>query len=87
MRVIRDEAQLRRLNPGEVLVCPGTHSTWAIVFGRAAALVTDHGGMLSHPSIVAREHGIPAVVGTGRATSTLVDGQIVTVDGGTGRVV
>jgi pyruvate,water dikinase len=86
VRVIRDEADLGRLEPGEVLVCPSTHSTWALVFARAAALVTDHGGMLAHPAIVAREHGIPAVVGTGRATSTLVDGQVVTVDGGAGRV-
>ena len=51
-----------------------------------AELVTDHGGALSHPSIVAREFGIPAVVGTGCATAKLVTGQSVTVDGTTGRV-
>jgi phosphohistidine swiveling domain-containing protein len=86
VRVIRHEAELARLEAGEVLVCPSTHSSWAIAFARAAALVTDHGGMLSHPSIVAREYGIPAVVGTGTATASLVDGQVVTVDGTTGRV-
>jgi pyruvate,water dikinase len=57
-----------------------------VVFGQAGALVTDGGGMLSHPSIIAREHGIPAVVATGCATSRLRDGQTVTVDGITGRV-
>jgi pyruvate,water dikinase len=86
VRVIRHEAELPRLEPGEVLVCPSTHSSWSVAFARAAALVTDHGGMLAHPAIVAREYGIPAVVGTGVATTTLVDGQTVTVDGTTGRV-
>lgn len=86
VRVIRSEAELGRLEPGEVLVCPSTHSSWAVVFGRAAALVTDHGGMLSHPAIIAREYDIPAVVGVGTATSCLIDGQRVTVDGTTGRV-
>jgi pyruvate,water dikinase len=50
------------------------------------ALVTDGGGILSHPAIIAREHGIPAVVGTGNATKVLKDGQRVTVDGGRGVV-
>jgi pyruvate,water dikinase len=86
VRVIRHEAELSALEPGEILVCPSTHSSWSVAFARAAALVTDHGGMLAHPAIVAREYGIPAVVGTGVATSSLVDGQTVTVDGTTGRV-
>lgn len=86
VRVIRNESELSRLEPGEILVCPSTHSSWAVVFARAAALVTDHGGMLSHPAIVAREYGIPAVLGTLRATSLLADGQVVIVDGTTGRV-
>jgi pyruvate,water dikinase len=86
VRVIRHEAELADLQPGEVLVCPSTHSSWAIAFARAAALVTDHGGMLAHPAIVAREFGIPAVVGTGMATTSMVNGQVVTVDGTTGRV-
>ena len=86
VRVISTEAELGRLQQGDVLVCPTTHSGWTVVFGRAGALVTDGGGMLSHPAIIAREHTIPAAVATGRATSTLQDGQIVTVDGATGRV-
>jgi rifampicin phosphotransferase len=86
VRVIRHEAELSSLEPGEILVCPSTHSSWSVAFARAAALVTDHGGMLAHPAIVAREYAIPAVVGTGIATSSLVDGQTVTVDGTTGRV-
>lgn len=84
--VVRGEAELPRLRPGEVLVCPTTHSIWAVVFGRAGALVTDSGGMLSHPAILAREYDMPAVVAAGRATSLLIDGQIVTVDSTTGRV-
>ena len=86
VRVIRCEEELTQLQPREILVCPSTHSSWAIVFARAAALVTDHGGALAHPSIVAREYGIPAVVGTGCATTQLTTGQLVTVDGTTGRV-
>lgn len=85
-RVIRSEDELARLQPGDVLVCPTTHSSWTVVFGQAGALVTDGGGMLSHPAIIAREHGVPAVLATGNATSLIADGQIVTVDGGTGVV-
>ena len=85
-RVIKTEAELDRLQPGDVLVCPTPHSSWTVVFGQAGALVTDGGGMLSHPSIIAREHNIPAVVSTGCATTTLRDGQTVTVDGIAGRV-
>lgn len=86
VRVIRGEDELPRFEAGEVLVCPSTHSSWAVVFARAAAVVTDHGGVLSHPAIVAREYGIPAVVGTGSATTQLRDGQMVCVDGAAGRV-
>lgn len=86
VRVIRGEDELPRFEAGEILVCPSTHSSWAVVFARAAAVVTDHGGVLSHPAIVAREYGIPAVVGTGKATAQLRDGQMVCVDGAAGRV-
>jgi pyruvate,water dikinase len=86
VRVIRGEDELPRFEAGEILVCPSTHSSWAVVFARAAAVVTDHGGVLSHPAIVAREYGIPAVVGTGSATTRLRDGQMVCVDGAAGRV-
>lgn len=85
-RIIKTEADLERLRAGDVLVCPTTHSSWTVVFGLAGALVTDGGGMLSHPAIIAREHGIPAVLGTAVATSKLRDGDQVRVDGNTGRV-
>lgn len=86
VRVVRSEADVHQLQPGEVLVCPITTPAWSPLFAVAGALVTDHGGVLSHASIVARENGLPAVVGTGSATSTLVDGQEVTVDGTAGTV-
>ena len=81
-----NEAELAKVRPGDVLVCPTTHSSWSVVFSHIGALVTDGGGILAHPAIIAREHDIPAVLATGRATSTLSDGQIVTVDGTGGRV-
>jgi pyruvate,water dikinase len=63
-----------------------TQPAWSVVFPNLGAVVTDAGGMLSHPAIIAREHGIPAVVGTGDATKVLKDGQRVTVDGTRGIV-
>jgi pyruvate,water dikinase len=86
VRVVRSTADLSKLRTGEVLVCPTTSSAWMIVFQRAGALVTDGGSMLSHTAIVAREHGLPAVVGTGRATTMLKDGDEVIVDGNRGTV-
>lgn len=86
VRVISRATDFGRLQPGEVLVCPTTDPAWTVLFGIAGALITDGGGVLSHAAIVAREYAIPAVVGTGGATRTLRDGQIVTVDGSTGQV-
>ncbi len=85
-RVVRSLADFDRLLPGDVLVAPATTPAWTPLFARAAAVVSDTGGMASHASQVAREYGIPAVVGLGDATSRLSDGQVVTVDGGAGRV-
>jgi pyruvate,water dikinase len=59
---------------------------WSVLFNNVGALVTDTGGLLSHPAIIAREFAVPAVVATGNATSLLSDGQTITVDGGTGRI-
>jgi pyruvate,water dikinase len=59
---------------------------WSVLFSRIGALVTDSGGILSHPAIIAREYGVPAVVATGNATAVLRDGQQVTVDGDAGSV-
>ena len=71
---------------GEVLVAPLTNPDWMPAVRRAAALVTDSGGVTCHAAIVARELGVPAVVGTRSGTRTLHDGDEVTVDGNTGRV-
>ena len=86
VRIVHSDRQFGSIQPGDVLVCPITTPAWSLNFGRIGALVTDAGGALSHAAIVAREHGIPAVVATGRATSDLSDGQMVTVDGAAGTV-
>jgi pyruvate,water dikinase len=86
VRVIRDPADSGRLRSGDVLVCPYTNPAWTPLFQRAAAVVVDTGGIGSHAAIVAREYGIPAVMGSATGTSVLTDGQVVTVDGDTGLV-
>jgi phosphohistidine swiveling domain-containing protein len=86
VRVIREPAEFGALRGGDVLVCPYTNPTWTSLFQRAAAVVVDSGGIGSHAAIVAREYGMPAVMGTGNGTTVLVDGQQITVDGDTGRV-
>ena len=86
VRVVRGHADLGRLQPGEVLVCGVTTPAWATMFGLAGAIVADGGGVLSHAAIAAREHGLPAVLGTGTATIDLTDGQVVRVDGTSGTV-
>ncbi len=86
VRVVMGEHEFHKIVPGDVVVCPSTSPVWSIVFPSIGALVTDNGGVLSHPAIIAREHGIPAVVGTGNATDVLEDGQCVTVDGDAGVV-
>jgi pyruvate,water dikinase len=84
-RVILDPTGAR-LEPGEVLVAPSTDPGWTPLFMTAGALVMEMGGMMSHGSIVAREYGIPAVVGVPGATSAIRTGQPVTVDGANGLV-
>ena len=86
VKIVRDSSQFETLEEGEILVAPLTAPAWADLFSRAAAVVTDVGNALAHASIVAREYGIPAVVGCGDATSRLRNGQLVTVDGSTGNV-
>ena len=86
VRVIRGAQQFDELQPGEILVAPLTAPAWSQLFTRAAAVVTDVGSAASHASIIAREYGIPAVVGCGDATARLRTGMRVTVDGGTGNV-
>jgi rifampicin phosphotransferase len=86
VRIVRSDRDFGSIRPGDVLVCPITTPAWSLNFSRIGALVTDAGGALSHAAIVAREHGLPAVVATGRATTVLRDGQLVTVDGAAGTV-
>jgi pyruvate,water dikinase len=85
-RVILSLAEAGRLQAGEVLVARTTLPQWTPLFARAAAIVTDAGGVLSHCAIVAREYGLPAVVGTRTATQRLRDGQLLEVDGTAGVV-
>ena len=86
MRVVRDPAAFGSLLPGEVLVAPYTNPSWTPLFTRAAAVVVDTGAAMSHAAIVAREYGVPAVMGTGDGTRRLSDGQWVRVDGSRGQV-
>jgi pyruvate,water dikinase len=86
VRVITGPDQFSTLRPGEVLVCAATNPSWTPLFQRAAAVVVDHGGLASHAAIVAREYGVPAVMGTGVGTGVLSTGQLVEVNGDTGTV-
>ena len=86
VRVVRGPDDFDELLAGEILVAPLTAPAWTPLFARAAAVVTDIGSAAAHASIIAREYGIPAVVGCGDATSRLRTGMRVTVDGSTGNV-
>ena len=85
-RVVRDVNEIGTVQQGEVLVCPVTAPSWGPVFPKIAAAVSDIGGMMSHAAIVAREYGLPAVVGTGHATKLIKTGDRVRVDGDNGTV-
>jgi pyruvate,water dikinase len=85
-RVIMSPAELDQVQAGEVLVCPITAPSWAPVFTKIAAAVSDIGGIMAHAAIVSREYGLPAVVGTGFGTKSIQTGQRVRVDGGKGLV-
>ncbi|MFO7156560.1 MAG: phosphoenolpyruvate synthase [Pseudomonadota bacterium] len=87
VRVLRSPREGRELTPGEILVAPMTTPDWVPFMRRAAAIVTDSGGSTSHAAIVSRELGLPCIVGTRKATTTLKTGELVTVDGGAGVVV
>jgi len=85
-RVPRDVNEIGTIRDGEILVCPVTAPSWGPVFGKIKAAVSDIGGTMSHAAIVAREYGMPAVVGTGQATKRIKTGQRVRVDGDRGVV-
>jgi len=85
-RVVKSVEEIGRLQKGDILVCQVTNPTWAPIFQKIAGAVSDIGGSMSHAAIVAREFSLPAVVGTGTATSRIRDGQRIRVDGGRGIV-
>jgi pyruvate,water dikinase len=85
-RVVRDVNEIGSVQQGEVLVCSVTAPSWAPVFPKISAAVSDIGGMMSHAAIIAREYGLPAVVGTGHATKQIKTGDRVRVDGDNGTV-
>ena len=85
-RVVMSLDQADKLAPGDILVCPMTMPAWTALFGIAAAVVADAGGVLSHCAIVAREYGLPCVAGTKVGTALIKDGMRVRVDGGAGTV-
>ncbi|MFA5992801.1 MAG: phosphoenolpyruvate synthase [Candidatus Pacearchaeota archaeon] len=86
VKIIMNLNELNKVQKGDILVTEMTNPDMVVTMQRAAAIVTDEGGITSHAAIVSREMGIPAVVGTEKATKTLKDGQVITVDGFNGRV-
>jgi phosphohistidine swiveling domain-containing protein len=85
-RVVRSVEEIRLVRDGEILVCGSTSPAWAPIFSKIKATVTDVGGVMSHAAIVCREYGLPAVVGTGRASTQIRTGQMIRVDGSRGVV-
>ncbi|HZM40729.1 MAG TPA: PEP-utilizing enzyme, partial [Acidimicrobiales bacterium] len=85
-RVVRSLNEATDLEDGEIMVCEMTLPPWVPVFSVAGAIVTDTGGVLCHTAIVAREFGVPAVVGTDTGTTVIQTGQTITVDGTKGLV-
>ena len=85
-RVVLRPEQLGELQQGEILVAPSTSTSWTPVFGKIAAAVLDSGGIMCHAAIVAREYGLPAVIGTGSATKRIKTGDRLRVDADAGIV-
>jgi pyruvate, water dikinase len=85
-RVVFDAEDIGDVREGEILVAPITAPSWAPVFSKIKATVTDIGGLMSHAAIVCREYGVPAVTGTGKATESIRNGDMIRVDGNTGKV-
>ena len=85
-RLVRSVDEFDQVQDGEILVCQMTNPAWVVLFTRIGGLVTDAGGVASHPAVVAREFGLPAVVGTSVATKLIATGDRVRVNGATGIV-
>jgi pyruvate,water dikinase len=84
--LVKSPNEFDKIKPGDILVCRMTSPAWITVFPKIRGLVTDAGGMLSHPAIVSREFGIPAVIGTGISTQVIKNGQHIRVNGSKGIV-
>jgi phosphohistidine swiveling domain-containing protein len=85
-RIVLGPDDFGRVRPGDIIVAPSSNPSWVPLFTIAGGLVTNTGGVLSHAAVVAREFDLPAVVGTGDATTRIVDGQMLELDGTTGYV-
>ena len=85
-RVVRTVDEFDEVREGDILVCQMTNPAWVVLFTKIAGLVTDTGGTTSHPAVLSREFGIPAVVGTSDATRRIATGDRIRVDGTAGRV-
>ena len=85
-RVIMSASELQEIQPGEILVAPGTSAAWTVAFSFISGLISDGGGALSHPLIMAREYGIPCVAGCVQGTQKIKTGQRVKIDGNLGVV-
>jgi len=86
VRVVLDPHHAGLL-PGEIMVCPGTDPSWTPLFLSCGGLIMETGGMMTHGAVVAREYGIPAVVGVDRATLRFITGSHIRLDGSTGQIV
>jgi phosphohistidine swiveling domain-containing protein len=85
-RVTLTQADFEAVRPGDIIVCPSSNPSWVPLFAIAGGLITNTGGVLSHAAVVAREFALPAVVGTGDATTRIADGRLVELDGSSGIV-
>jgi len=86
IKIVHDLSELEKVNKGDVLVTKMTNPDMVVTMQKSAAIVTDDGGLTAHAAIVSREMGIPCIVGTKNATTKLKDGEVITVDGSSGKV-
>lgn len=87
VKIVHNLDELEKVKKGDVMIAEMTNPDMVVSMQKASAIITDEGGITSHAAIVSREMGIPAVVGTGEATQKLKDGDVVTVDGNTGKII
>ena len=85
-RVVMSYSDLKQVQPGDILVCPGTNPAWTPVFGIVAGVVADRGGTLSHTAIIGREYGVPTIINTFEGTAQIKSGQRIRIDAGQGAV-